>query len=158
MYFALVWLHLLAAVVWIGGMLFLSLVLAPVMRSGAAGPEWPAMFRTAALRFRRVVYGSMVLLLSTGPLLVTERGVSLVSPAGWPPALRLKLALVLVMLILTAVHDLVLGPQMRSLAAKSELMRTSWEGALTIVSAWLPRVSVLFALAVLAAAAVLARS
>lgn len=158
MYFALVWLHLLAAVVWIGGMLFLSLVLAPVMRSRAAVPEWPAMFRTAALRFRWMVYGAIVVLLSTGPLLVYERGVLLLSPAGWPPALQLKLALVVVLLMLTAVHDLVLGPQMRSLAAKSDQMRTPWEQALTIVSAWLPRVSVLFSLAVLAAAAVLARS
>jgi uncharacterized membrane protein len=51
----LVWLHVLAAVSWIGGMIFLSLVLAPLVRNRKAAPEFMALFRSAARRFRFVV-------------------------------------------------------------------------------------------------------
>ncbi len=157
MYLVLVSLHLLAAVVWIGGMLFLSLVLAPLMRSPTAVPEWRAMFRAAALRFRRVVYGAVVVLVGTGPLLVSERGFSVLQPAAWPLILQVKVGLVAVLLILTAVHDLVLGPQMRTLASRPEHL-SAWDRSLMLLSGWLPRVSVLLGLIVLGTASVLARS
>ena len=52
---ATVSLHLLAAVMWIGGMLFLSVVFAPLVRNGNVNPMFPAVFRAAAQRFRPVV-------------------------------------------------------------------------------------------------------
>ena len=54
MYSTLVVLHILAAVTWIGGMIFLSLVLAPLVRGRKAAPEFMALFRSAALRFRPI--------------------------------------------------------------------------------------------------------
>lgn len=46
----LVWLHLTAAVAWIGGMLFLSLVLVPVFRPAGLAEERRTLFQTPALR------------------------------------------------------------------------------------------------------------
>ena len=69
-YLLLLWIHLLAAIGCIGGMLFLSLVLAPLVRSRKAAPDFMALFRLAARRFRLFVWSAIVLLLSTGPLLV----------------------------------------------------------------------------------------
>lgn len=151
-------LHILAAVTWIGGMLFLSLVLAPVVRSRKAAPEFMALFRSAALRFRVVAWTAIGALLLTGPMLLLQRGISLSAPSSWPYIVRLKLALVGVLLVLTVLHDLVLGPRVSRTVAIPESSRTAWDHLVVRTARWLPRVSLLLALAVMVAASVLARS
>lgn len=152
------WIHLLAAISWIGGMVFLSLVLAPLVRSRRAAPEFMALFRLAARRFRFIVWGAIAVLLSTGPLLVLQRGWSLFDPGEWPLALGIKISLVVILLVLTFSHDLLFGPQIRKVSALPEGERSSWEQALLRSSAWLPRIALLVALSVVAAAVLLAGS
>ena len=94
MYSLLVSLHILAAVTWIGGMLFLSLVLAPLVRNRKAAPEFMALFRSAALRFRVIAWAAVGILLLTGPMLLSQRGISLGQPSSWPSIVQLKLSLV----------------------------------------------------------------
>lgn len=154
----LVWLHLLAAVSWIGGMIFLSLVLAPLVRSREATPVLMALFRLAARRFRSVVWTAVVLLLTTGPLLLHQRGLSVLAPTEWPHVLRIKLGLVSVLLLLTVAHDLLLGPSVKRISAMSASARSRWEQTLVRMASWVPRVGVLLALGVLFAAVKLARS
>jgi putative copper resistance protein D len=154
----LVWLHLLAAVSWIGGTIFLSLVLAPLVRSRKAAPEFMAFFRSAARRFRVVVWVAIAVLLSTGPVLLQQRGLSLLDTAEWPPVLRMKLGLVVALLFLTVTHDLLLGPQVRKISALAESARSSWQRTIVQTSSWVPRFSLLLALLVLVAAVMLARS
>ncbi|MBH0185268.1 MAG: hypothetical protein HP477_07615 [Nitrospira sp.] len=122
MFSVLVVLHILAAVAWIGGMIFLSLVLAPLVVSRKAAPEFMALFRLAALRFRIVVWTAIGILLTTGPMLLAQRSIDMMNPATWPGILTLKLGLVAVLLLLTFSHDLVLGPkvsQTRAIPASS---------------------------------------
>jgi copper resistance protein D len=158
MYIVLVSLHTLAAITWVGGMMFLSLVLAPLVRSRKAAPEFMALFRSAALRFRIVAWAAIGVLLITGPMLLSQRGIALTLPSSWPHIVRLKLALVGVLLVLTVLHDLVLGPRISHAVAIPEASRTAWEHLVVRTARWLPRVSLLLALAVVGAAAVLARS
>lgn len=158
MYHLFVSLHIMAAVVWVGGMLFLSLVLAPLARSRKAAPEFMALFRSAAVRFRVVAWSAIGVLLLTGPMLLSQRGMALTIPSSWPHIVRLKLALVGVLLVLTVLHDLVLGPRISPAVAIPESSRTAWEHVVVRTARWLPRVSLLLALAVVVAAAVLARN
>lgn len=151
-------LHVLAAVTWIGGMIFLSLVLAPLVRSRKAAPEFMALFRSAALRFRPLVWIAMVILVSTGPMLLSRRGIHVTDPASWPGIVTVKLALVSLLLFLTLLHDLLLGPRVSRVSAIPESQRTSGDQMVFKTARWLPRVSLLLALGVLIAAAVLARS
>jgi putative copper resistance protein D len=157
MYDILVSFHILAAMVWVGGMLFLSLVLAPLVRSRKAAPEFMALFRSAALRFRVVAWAAIGVLLITGPMLLSHRGIALTLPSSWPHIVRLKLALVGVLLVLTVSHDLVLGPRTSHAMAIPEASRTAWDHLVVRTARWLPRVSLLLALAVVVLAAVLAR-
>lgn len=154
----LTWLHLLAAVGWIGGMIFLSLVLAPLVRGRKAAPEFMALFRSAALRFRLVVWSAIAVLLFTGPLLAVSHGWPLFEPNRWPSPLATKLSLVGVLLVMTLAHDLVFGPRVRAILDVSSDKRTSADQAVLAAATWLPRLALVLALAVLLAAVVLARS
>ena len=91
-------------------------------------------------------------LLITGPLLLSQRGIALTQPSSWPHIVRLKLALVGVLLVLTVLHDLVLGPRVSHAVAIPEASRTAWEHVVVRTARWLPRVSLLLALAVVIAA------
>jgi copper resistance protein D len=158
MYFTLVILHIFAAVTWVGGMIFLSLVLAPLVRNRKAVPECMALFRSAALRFRPIVWVAMVILVMTGPMLLSLRGVAVASPSAWPEIVTVKLTLVALLLFLTLLHDLVLGPRVSRVSAIPESQRTAGEQLAFKTARWLPRLLVLLALAVVITAALLARS
>lgn len=158
MYSTLVIFHILAAVTWIGGMIFLSLVLAPLVRGRKAAPEFMALFRSAALRFRPIVWVAIAVLLTTGPLLLSQRGIQLTSPASWSGIVRVKLTLVGLLVVLTLLHDLVFGPQVSRVSAIAESQRTTGERVVFKSARLLPRLSLLIALAVVIAGAMLARS
>jgi uncharacterized membrane protein len=157
-WFAAVSLHVLAAVAWIGGMLFLSVVLVPLLRREQATLEQIALFRFAARRFRIVVWLSIVVLFSTGPVLLQARQVSLTVPHDWPPLVRIKIALVTVLLFLTVAHDFFLGQRVNRIRAISDMERTRFDTLLLESSTWIPRLAVIVGILVLLAAIGLARS
>ena len=158
MYSMLIILHILAAVSWVGGMIFLSLVLAPLVRSRKAVPEFMALFRSAALRFRPVVWVAIAVLLTTGPMLLLRRGIDVMMPTSWPEIVTLKLTLVGLLVFLSLLHDLVLGPRVSRVSAIPESQRATGEQVVFKTARWLPRLSLLLALAVVVTAALLARS
>lgn len=139
-------------------MIFLSLVLAPLLRGAGANPESHAFFRLAALRFRVVVWTSMALLLTSGPLLLVQRHVGLMDPTTWPPIITVKLSLIVALVLSTFAHDLVLGPSVIRIGAIPACARTKWEQRLVRSARWLPRFSLVIALAVVVAGLALARS
>lgn len=156
--FALVWIHLLAAVVWIGGMVFLSVVLVPVLKRDGAFAQYALLFRTVAYRFRAVVWGAMGILVATGLTLVAGRSIPLMEPSRWPTIFAAKIGLVTLLFTLTLLHDLVVGPRVRQTLGKAESDRTTRERLLLRYSVLLPRMSLLVALLVLLLAVVLART
>lgn len=154
----LTWIHLVAAISWIGGMIFLSLVLVPLLRREPFASQKAVLFRTVARRFRSVVWGAIAVLLFTGPLLLYQRGFSISDPFGWPPVLTVKLGLVTCLLLLTVTHDLILGPRVGKIMQLPAEQRTWFDQALVLWSPWVARFSLVVALAVLFAAVMLVRS
>jgi putative copper export protein len=150
--------HLLAAVAWIGGMMFLSSVLAPLMRGANVRGEHVVPFRSAARRFRVVVWLSLSTLVVTGPFLLRAKQIPLGVPTDWPAVLRIKIGLVGLLLLLTIAHDLYLGPRTSRLNGIPAANRTLFEGRLIVIGRWMARLSLVVAVAILAAAVVLARS
>jgi uncharacterized membrane protein len=158
-----VYLHILAAIVWIGGMLFLGLVVVPATR-GLPPPERGRLFVAVGRRFRAVGWVAIAVLLVTGVVNLRERGVTwhaFTSGQLWDSRfgqiLAVKLALVAIMIALSLFHDFVLGPRLTrvlthpgpdaALAAANLRRRTSW----------LARLSTLLGLLVVAAAVALVR-
>lgn len=162
LYVLSVLLHILAAVTWIGGMLFLVLVVVPATRRLDAPGVAVALIRDTGRRFRTVGWICLVVLAGTGVTNLLLRGVG---PSMWTDAafwsgpfgqtLAWKLVLVAVIWMLSAVHDFWIGPQ----ASERLRARPDDEAALRFraFASWMGRLNLLLSLAVLALAVMLVR-
>lgn len=111
-------LHVLAAFLWLGGMLFLGAVGAPVLRQVEPPALRAVLFRDLGLRFRGLGWLCITILITTGLGNIWFRGFLrwdvLGSADFWGTpfgrALGWKLAAVTTMLAVSAVHDFILGP------------------------------------------------
>lgn len=103
----LTWIHVIAAMLWIGGMLFFSLVLAPCLKGLTETFRADLMSRVGK-RFRLAGWISIGVLFATGLLRLYQEGHPLDT---YGVAFSTKLVLVVVMVALTLLHDLVLGPK-----------------------------------------------
>lgn len=125
-------LHLVAAVTWIGGMLFVALVLVPVTRR----IEDPALRRrlvhAVGVRFRTVGWIAIGLLVATGLTNIWLRPELLSLTRFW-----VKIALVAAAIVLSALHDFVLGPRAGQPDAPSSMRPAA---------SWVARINVLLVL------------
>jgi uncharacterized membrane protein len=118
------WLHLLAAAVWLGGLLFISMVLLPVVRHRFPPEISSEVISALARRFQPIGWIALILLLLTGfrrAVLVFEGFPELFQAFSTTPygkLLRAKLLLVCVIIAMQLLHDFVLGPQVRKLATE----------------------------------------
>lgn len=117
-YFINVTVHVFAALLWLGGMFFLAVVGAPVLRS-VEPPELRALlFRRLGEQFRIVGWIAIAILLITGTLNLWFRGMLSLEVLGsgeyWSTrygrSLAWKLGAVTAMLIVQAIHDFIVGP------------------------------------------------
>ncbi|WP_447974786.1 DUF4149 domain-containing protein [Nitrospira sp. Kam-Ns4a] len=154
----LTWIHMLAAFVWIGGMLFLTLALVPVLKREAFAAQCGQLFQAVGLRFRFLVWTAVLVLLTTGPVLLVLRGDSLADPAGWPLVLKAKLLLVALLIALSAAHDFWLGPKAAALRRGALAPESPLAAALVRFSPWLGRAALVVSLLVLLLAVTLART
>ena len=111
----ILWLHLLAAIIWIGGVVFQVLVMFPTL-ARAATTEQIRLALSLEARFRMLVWPAVGLVLFTGLVNLMHVWYTTVVTAGsiaptFMPVLSLKLALVLGMLALQAVQQLLVYPR-----------------------------------------------
>lgn len=159
-YFVNVTVHVFAALLWLGGMFFLAVVGAPVLRS-VEPPELRALlFRRLGEQFRIVGWIAIAILLITGTLNLWFRGMLSLEVLGsgeyWSTrygrSLAWKLGAVTAMLIVQAVHDFIVGP-----AASRVAPGTPQALAARKRAALLARLSAVFGIIVVIAAVRLAR-
>lgn len=154
-----VWLHIVGACLWVGGILFFALVLVPVLRR-SRGPETTELIRAIGMRFRTVGWWGVASLVTTGivnllsryPAGDLARSEFWLSPFG--QTLGIKLALVVAVVIVSLAHD-VLGAR----ATAAAIREPSSEEArrLRTLASALGRLDAVLVLAVLYVAVVLVR-
>ena len=151
------WIHVLSAILWVGGMLFLTMVLAPVSRSESGKPETYVFFQKIAKRFRNSVWVAVLFLVLTGTVLLSKQ-VSLGMPfQQWPVVVLTKLGLVFVLIVFAGLHDLVNGPRAGALKKKPQSSLTTNERSLLNLSPWLARGVLVLGLAVVMAGTAISR-
>ena len=112
-----VWLHILAAMAWVGGMLFLVLVVVPWLRRGG-GVDAGRFLHETGVRFRNVGWACFLTLLVTGTFNLWYRGIRFehfVDPewlgTSYAKVLIAKLAVFVIIVSVSAVHDFSIGPR-----------------------------------------------
>ena len=155
-------LHIVAACAWLGGMLFLVLVVVPALRAPALAAHSAAAFTVVGERYRTVGWATLLVLVVTG---VTNAAIRAGSAAGLADAswwatpfgriLAAKLVLVALVLGFSAVHDFVVGPRAGRLMleAPDQPGTVRWRMA----ARWMGRINLLLALAIVALAVRLVR-
>jgi copper resistance protein D len=160
MYRINVTIHVLAAILWLGGMFFFAAVGAPVLRKVEPAQLRAELFQRLGEKARSLGWGSIIVLLVTGVLNLHFRGLlgadAMGSGAFWSTAyghaLMWKLGAVAAMLIVQAVHDFRFGPAAsRAAPGTAEALRLRRRAAL------LARASGILGIIVVIAAVYLAR-
>lgn len=127
LYYMNVTIHILAALLWLGGMFFLGLVGAPVLRQVDPPALRARLFSQLGERFRTVGWWAIAVLVVTGVVNLYFRGLLSATffdgrfwRSGYGVALAWKLGAVILMITFSAIHDFVLGPATGRLTPGSE--------------------------------------
>ncbi len=162
--FLVLLIHVVAAIIWLGGMFFISLVLVPSLRKLEPPIKRTEILSATARRFSLVSWAAILALLITGVINSVNRGVTVhqissgtffSSPFGI--ILTIKVFLVLVMVLISAIHDFILGPKLIKL---SKLERPSPDSTRSLgkkrkVVSWLARINAFIGIIVVACAVML---
>ncbi|OLB23217.1 MAG: hypothetical protein AUH95_03480 [Nitrospirae bacterium 13_2_20CM_2_63_8] len=151
------WLHILAAVIWIGGMLFLSLVAVPVLRQVDSPLLRADLFRKMAWRFRRLVWICLAVLILTGTVNVAFYG-DTTQGSPYLKVLGIKLGLVAVLVAMGVAHDFIIGPRAARAQSRDGLLPTGTDLLMVQLAPWVGRLNLLLGVIILVLAAALART
>lgn len=105
----IMWIHLLAATAWIGGMLFTWFVLKPVQQKSSAQIGDLGVYSRIEERFKVVRWVSLVILLVTGVYSLIHEGDSPRMESDWGKTLMFKMLFVALALGLTGLNDFILS-------------------------------------------------
>jgi len=141
-------LHVVSVTVWVGGQLFLGLVLGPTVRQFLGPRERMPLSMAIALRFKRVGHAALGVLVLTGLWRVRylfQTGLGSFADTTYGRVFLLKMVLFVAMVALGVLHDKVHGPALANLADRPD--SPEYRAAARRMMAW-ARFNVLVALSV----------
>ncbi|MEK7679972.1 MAG: hypothetical protein AAB356_07255 [Deltaproteobacteria bacterium] len=123
--------HITAAVFWIGGMLFLTLVVVPYLKTIPDPADRSRIYQVVGTKFRFYGWIAVITLLITGPLVLYKLyGIlpqeifrASFHSTRFGMALGAKLVLVFIIVASSLVHDFFLGPKAKTSPKYSMLAR-----------------------------------
>ena len=109
------WIHVIAAVTWVGGNLILAMVIVPHFRQSLPPVQRIKLLTQIGKRFEPVVWGCIVVLFLTGIVNIFF-SVDITSPSPISDAfmrtLLIKIGLFFVLVILTVLHSMIFAPRL----------------------------------------------
>jgi uncharacterized membrane protein len=133
-------LHVVAAIFWIGGMLFLTLVVAPFLKTIPDPKDRSKIYQFVGKKYRFWGWVAIILLLVTGPVIMAllygigPGEIHTVIFNGTPlgHALGIKLLLVALIVISSLTHDFFFGPKARNSPKYSLIAKVFGRGNLIV--------------------------
>ncbi|MEM7396191.1 MAG: hypothetical protein AAF492_27975 [Verrucomicrobiota bacterium] len=108
-----VWLHILAAMAWVGSLVFLVSCLMPAMKSPESLKLWKPVLKKSGLRFRMLGWTYLIALFVSGIFLMNYRGFMDGGPEFWQnpmgKLMSFKVTLAIVVFVLFLVLDFFLS-------------------------------------------------
>lgn len=148
------WIHIFAATVWVGPQVFLFAVAVPAIRTVADTKERARLMRLITTRFGYLAWAAMAVLVVTGIGNVYEQDdLDGLFEANWGVIFQVKMTLVIITVVLTALHSFVIGPRM--LRAQESVTDETQIASMRRFSIIISAVNALVALAILFCAALL---
>lgn len=133
-----VWLHIIGVSFWVGGMLFLPMILLPAIKNH---PDRRNLLMATGLKFRFVGYVVLTLLLVTGILNMYLRGIDLswkfLVVSRYGKLVITKLVLFLLTLAVSLVHDV---------QARKRLLNDEEKMKFRIIARWSGRILLIISL------------
>ncbi len=162
LYLVSVFIHILSAIVWVGGMVFLVAILVPVLKNYEDKSLFSKLFHLVGVKFRLIGWISLLLLIITGIFNLDFRGYDMVDlwngtlfKGTFGHVLMQKLIAVAVILVISILHDFWIGPKATKLATEKpfspEHMRYRK------MASWIGRINFLLGLMAVAMGIVLVR-
>ena len=109
------WIHVIAAVTWVGGNLILAMVIVPHFRQSLPPVERIKLLMQIGKRFEPVVWGCIGVLFFTGIVNIFF-SIDITSPSPISDAfmrtLLIKIGLFFVLIILTVLHSMIFAPRL----------------------------------------------
>lgn len=141
LYYMSVWLHIVCAAFWIGGMLFLPLVLLPGIKNN---PERSQLLMVTGMKFRFYGYITLSILFITGITNMYFRGISFswefFAISSYGKLVIVKVTLFLAILLASLIHDLFVG---RKVVAE---MKEPEKKKMKLIARWTGRILLLISL------------
>jgi putative copper export protein len=126
----ILWIHVIAACVWIGGQITLAVAM-PMLRSA------PDVTRDIARRFQNIAWGAFAILILTGLINVHEAGISLgqLNATQQSRTLFVKLVFVLISGTAAAVHAYWITPLMQNASHAKRAAAVGTLGGISLLAA-----------------------
>ena len=111
------WLHILAATIWVGPQFFLFLAAVPAVRTIEDTKERAKVMRVMTTRFGYLAWGALAVLVLTGigNLYEEDLDVDVLFDRNFGVIFQVKMTLLIITIVLTALHSFVIGPRMSAL-------------------------------------------
>lgn len=111
------WIHILAAISWVGGMIFVAVIVGPYVRRTFPPEERTPLMAAVGKRFSILGWCAIFTLVCTGIYNAVRflRSWDALFTTNFGHILLVKIGLVAVMIGLSAAHDFFLGPRQRDL-------------------------------------------
>lgn len=162
LYIFSVWVHIVSAAVWIGGMVFIILVVIPVLRGSDYREIYTGVLHRIGVRFRLLGWVSLLMLTVSGVFNLLYRGYGVsdlqsgrLFQGEFGKILLHKLVLVAFALVISAVHDFWVGPKATGFSLRDPSSRESLR--FRRIASWLGRLNFVIALLIVALGVMLVR-
>jgi uncharacterized membrane protein len=149
------WLHILAATIWVGPQIFLFVAAVPAVRTIQDARERARVMRVLTTRFGFLAWGAMIVLVITGigNMYEEDLDTDVLFDLNWGTIFEVKMTLVILTIVLTALHSFVIGPRM--MRAQESVTDESQLSSMRRFSIAISAVNGLLALGILFCAALL---